>query len=147
VKCDYRISFDLVPYGDIAIMIAFGLNDAVSEVDNVTSVPVGSNLDPIQTMKMTQVDVVRMHQQCLTALLKRCPREPRWHCAFADVSVNPIVLQRLSSSGDYKTALRSYLVAASLATNFFADNHVSVLDIIDHSSLIRLVRCIVIIFL
>ena len=36
-------------------------------------------------------------------------------------------------------ALKRYLVAASLATNFFADM-VSVVDIIDQSSLVRLVR-------
>jgi len=40
---------------------------------------------------------------------------------------------------DPLSALKGYLVAASLATNFFADM-VSVVDIIDQTSLVRLVR-------
>ncbi|KAG7397849.1 hypothetical protein PHYBOEH_012111 [Phytophthora boehmeriae] len=41
-----------------------------------------------------------------------------------------------------RAALKGYLVAASLATNFFADL-VSVVDIIDQSSLVRLSQCLI----
>ncbi|KDO30621.1 hypothetical protein SPRG_04521 [Saprolegnia parasitica CBS 223.65] len=126
--CEYRISYDLVPYSDLAIMLAFGPNDA------------GGAMDPVQSMKLAQSDVVKLHQLVLTTLLSRSPREPRWHVAMADVCVNPIVLQKLSSVGDYKTALRHYLAAASLATNFFAFGTV---DLIDQSSLVRLSHCLV----
>ncbi|RLO06509.1 hypothetical protein DYB28_002032 [Aphanomyces astaci] len=120
--CEYRISYDLTPYGDLAILTAF----APSAAD----LPCG---DPAQSVKVPQADVVLVHLACLHALLARCPRDPRWHCAQADISVNPIVLQKLSSAADFKAAVRSYLVAASLATNFFADPEFA--EVIDHGSL------------
>ncbi|OQR84527.1 hypothetical protein ACHHYP_13283 [Achlya hypogyna] len=126
--CEYRVSFDLVPYGDLAVMLAFGPNDAAGP------------MDPVQSMKMAQSDVVKLHGTVLAILLERCPREPRWHCAMADVCVNPIVLQKVSSVSDFKSALRHYLAAASLATNFFAAGTV---EHIDHSSLVRLSHCLV----
>ncbi|CAK4093315.1 unnamed protein product [Aphanomyces euteiches] len=123
--CEYRVSYDLAPYGDLAVLVAFAPNEP-----NATTDPV---------MKLNQSDLVQLHGNCLAALLKRSPREPRWHCASADVSINPIVLQKLSSAGDFKSAVRSYLVAASLATNFFSQLG----DMLDHSSLVRLSFCLV----
>ncbi|OQR93690.1 hypothetical protein THRCLA_08371 [Thraustotheca clavata] len=128
--CEYRISYDLVPYGDLAIMIAFGPNDS------------GIAMDPVQSMKMAQSDIVKLHQTVLNTLLLRCPREPRWHCAMADVYVNPIVLQKLSSVGDFKSALKHYLAATMLATNFFSEAG-PIEELIDHSSLVRLSQCLV----
>ncbi|KAG6622026.1 Tetratricopeptide repeat [Phytophthora cinnamomi] len=52
------------------------------------------------------------------------------------------VVLRLASASDPRSALKGYLVAASLATNFFSDM-VSVVDIIDQSSLVRLSQCLV----
>ncbi|RHY28218.1 hypothetical protein DYB32_006133 [Aphanomyces invadans] len=143
--CEYRVSYDLTPYGDLAILMAFA-------PDNPTGV------DAVQSVKATQSEIVQVHLVCLQALVTRCPRDPRWHCARADVAVNPIVLQKLSSApgtpqrghhvldtrvvwADFTAAVRSYLVAASLATNFFEDAQFA--DVIDHGSLVRLSYCLV----
>ncbi|OWZ22487.1 Cyclophilin [Phytophthora megakarya] len=142
--CDYRVSFDLTPYGDLAFMEAFA-PDTPSESGTSGT----GNTDTSDTqfgtvpfVKNFQTDLVELHSKALESLVGRCGREPRWHCAKADLLLNPLTKQRLASSSDPLAALRGYLVAASLATNFFSDM-ISVVDIIDQSSLVRLSQCLV----
>lgn len=136
--CDYRVSFDLTPYGELAFLEAFAPDmpstaNADGSDTQFTTVPFVKNF---------QTDLVGLHSKSLESLVRRCGREPRWNCAKADLLLNPLSKQRLTSSSDPRAALKGYLVAASLATNFFSDA-VSVVDIIDQSSLVRLSQCLV----
>ncbi|GMF28339.1 unnamed protein product [Phytophthora lilii] len=168
--CDYRVSFDLTPYGDLAFLEAFApdtvkATQAASDAgtaDASTAENTDAQFATVPFLKKFQSDLVALHAKALESLVCRCGREPRWHCAKADLLLNPISKQRLASAsgkfnyvgmlGDYllmivvfsvdpRAALNGYLVAASLATNFFSDM-VSVVDIIDQSSLVRLVGSI-----
>jgi hypothetical protein len=168
--CDYRISFELTPYGDLAFLQAFATEtpkkkSTEEETKESVDSSAGGNFMTAPFIKSFQADLVALHSNGLNCLLTRCSREPRWHCAKADLSLNPIVKQKLSSTSgtfsiilpptfvlvqiefimvcvcvwtDPHAALKGYLVAASLATNFFSDM-TSVVDIIDQSSLVRLV--------
>ncbi|KAF1318378.1 hypothetical protein FI667_g14007, partial [Globisporangium splendens] len=146
--CDYRISFELTPYGDLAFLQAFATETpkkksaAEEEAKESANSSTGGNFMTAPFIKSFQADLVALHSSGLNCLLTRCSREPRWHCAKADLSLNPIVKQKLSSTSDPHAALKGYLVAASLATNFFSDM-TSVVDIIDQSSLVRLSQCLV----
>ncbi|CAH0480644.1 unnamed protein product [Peronospora belbahrii] len=133
--CEYRVSFDLTPYGDLAFLEAFA-----PDTPSIASKPRSAGAT-VLFVKTFQDDLVRLHSRALDSLVCRCGREPRWRCAKADILLNPLSKQRLSSTSDPCGALKSYLVAASLATNFFADM-VSVVDIIDQSSLVRLSQCL-----
>ncbi|RLN14992.1 hypothetical protein BBJ28_00023459, partial [Nothophytophthora sp. Chile5] len=144
--CDYRVSFDLTPYGDLAFLQAFA-SDLPKKATAVSSAEIGTT-DPgsedaqlamMPFLKNFQTELAVLHRCGLESLICRCGREPRWHCAKADVLLNPVVKQRVSSTSDPRAALKGYLVAASLATNFFSDM-VSVVDIIDQSSLVRLFK-------
>uniref|UniRef100_K3WYF7 INTS8 TPR repeats domain-containing protein n=1 Tax=Globisporangium ultimum (strain ATCC 200006 / CBS 805.95 / DAOM BR144) TaxID=431595 RepID=K3WYF7_GLOUD len=145
--CDYRISFELTPYGDLAFLQAFATEtpkkkSTEEETKESVDSSAGGNFMTAPFIKSFQADLVALHSNGLNCLLTRCSREPRWHCAKADLSLNPIVKQKLSSTSDPHAALKGYLVAASLATNFFSDM-TSVVDIIDQSSLVRLSQCLV----
>ncbi|KAJ8530375.1 hypothetical protein ON010_g14537 [Phytophthora cinnamomi] len=143
--CDYRVSFDLTPYGDLAFLEAFAsdLPKTVSAAFESGSGETGNTegadaqFATVPFLKNFQTDLVGLHARALESLACRCGREPRWHCAKADLLLNPLSKQRLASASDPRSALKGYLVAASLATNFFSDM-VSVVDIIDQSSLVRL---------
>ncbi|KAG7386436.1 hypothetical protein PHYPSEUDO_000265 [Phytophthora pseudosyringae] len=145
--CDYRVSFDLTPYGDLAFLEAFA-PDTPSTTSESRTVSNASTENPdtqfatVPFVKKFQADLVGLHSRGLESLVCRCGREPRWHCAKADLLLNPLSKQRLTSASDPRAALKGYLVAASLATNFFSDM-VSVVDIIDQSSLVRLSQCLV----
>lgn len=146
--CDYRVSFDLTPYGDLAFLEAFAPDSSKaapkpSETADITNMDTSdAQFATVPFLKAFQVDLVALHAKALESLVRRCGREPRWHCAKADLLLNPISKQRLASASDPRAALKGYLVAASLATNFFSDM-VSVVDIIDQSSLVRLSQCLV----
>ncbi|CAI5723771.1 unnamed protein product [Peronospora effusa] len=133
--CDYRVSFDLTPYGDLAFLEAFAPDTPLTTSQTRTT---GAT---VLFVKTYQEDLVELHSKALESLVCRCGREPRWHCAKADVLLNPLSKRRFSSTCDPGAALKCYLVAASLATNYFADM-VSVVDIIDQSSLVRLSQCL-----
>lgn len=105
--CDYRISFDLTPYGDLALLQAFApehvakkkpvegetqSDDASKEAAESSEYMTGAFL------KNFQADLVSLHTEGLDCLLQRCAREPRWHCAKADLSLNPVIKQKLSSA-------------------------------------------------
>ncbi|KAL3664129.1 hypothetical protein V7S43_011011 [Phytophthora oleae] len=136
--CDYRVSFDLTPYGDLAFLEAFA-PDMPSTASTDSS---DTQFTTVPFVKNFQTDLVGLHSKALESLVRRCGREPRWNGAKADLLLNPLSRQRLASSSDPHAALKGYLVAASLATNFFSDT-VSVVDIIDQSSLVRLSQCLV----
>ncbi|KAK1934438.1 Integrator complex subunit 8 [Phytophthora citrophthora] len=136
--CDYRVSFDLTPYGELAFLEAFA-PDMPSTASTDGS---DTQFTTVPFVKNFQADLVGLHSKALETLVRRCGREPRWNCAKADLLLNPLSRQRLTSSSDPRAALKGYLVAASLATNFFSDT-VSVVDIIDQSSLVRLSQCLV----
>lgn len=115
--CDYRISFELTPYGDLAFLQAFAPEtslpsssssrkrsapgDSSSTTDDAedaeTALANANALTP-PFIKSFQADLVALHRNGLACLAKRCAREPRWHCARADIALNPIVKQKLSSS-------------------------------------------------
>lgn len=111
--CDYRISFELTPYGDLAFLQAFSPES--SKKKTAGSAPtdedakqessdsnVGGSFLTAPFIKSFQADLVSLHRSGLNCLLTRCSREPRWHCAKADLSLNPIVKQKLSStSGEW----------------------------------------------
>ncbi|KAL4161078.1 hypothetical protein PRNP1_001635 [Phytophthora ramorum] len=145
--CDYRVSFDLTPYGDLAFLEAFARDTPPTTPDSgagdtASSGSTDTQFTTVSFSKNFQADLVGLHSRALESLVHRCDREPRWHCAKADMLLNPLSKQRLSSASDPRAALEGYLVAASLATNFFSDM-VSVVDIIDQSSLVRLSQCLV----
>ncbi|KAG2761888.1 hypothetical protein PC129_g5155 [Phytophthora cactorum] len=145
--CDYRVSFDLTPYGDLAFLEAFSpdTSSMPSEAGAASSAGAENSDTQFATVPFVrnfQADLVGLHSRALESLVCRCGREPRWHCARADLLLNPLSKQRLASTSDPLAALKGYLVAASLATNFFSDM-VSVVDIIDQSSLVRLSQCLV----
>ncbi|KAI9998267.1 hypothetical protein PInf_002637 [Phytophthora infestans] len=144
--CGYRVSFDLTPYGDLAFLEAFASDTSpVPSVSGPASNGTAENSDTqfatVPFVRNFQEDLVGLHSRALESLVCRCGREPRWHCAKADLLLNPLSKQRLASTSDPLAALKGYLVAASLATNFFSDM-VSVVDIIDQSSLVRLSQCL-----
>ncbi|KAE9132438.1 hypothetical protein PF010_g3189 [Phytophthora fragariae] len=112
--CDYRVSFDLTPYGDLAFLEAFG-------PDTTKTASTSSESGPGEAGSAETADA-----QFATV--------PFFKNFQADL--------RLTSASDPRSALKGYLVAASLATNFFSDM-VSVVDIIDQSSLVRLSQCLV----
>lgn len=104
--CDYRISFELTPYGDLAFLQAFApetvKKKAVAAADDESkesssSLP-DSSFMTAPFIKNFQADLVALHHSGLNCLTKRCSREPRWHCSRADISLNPIVKQKLSST-------------------------------------------------
>lgn len=107
---DYRISFELTPYGDLAFLQAFAPETLKKRVQGTTTTAdSGGDSDAKDAdstsvfltapfMKSFQADLVALHSNGLVCLSKRCAREPRWHCARADMSLNPIVKQKLSSS-------------------------------------------------
>lgn len=166
---DYRVTFDLTPYGDLAFLQAFAPEDGKAGMNDAVKIEPGSDASfgSSSFLRSYQSDLAALHRTGLACLVGRCGREPRWHCARADLALNPIVRQKLSATpGTYqpdrcsssmhanilcdcrrfiplldpRSALKGYLVAASLATNYFADM-ASVVDIIDQTSLVRLVRC------
>ncbi|KAL8002991.1 putative integrator complex subunit 8 [Plasmopara halstedii] len=142
--CDYRVSFDLNPYGELAYLAAFAPDVSLMPLE-ASAASTGSSDEQFATVpfvKHFQVDLVELHSKALQTLVSRCGREPRWHCAKADLLLNPLTKQRLASTSDPRAALESYLVAALLATNFFSDM-ISVVDVIDQSSLVRLSQCLV----
>ncbi|ETM54666.1 hypothetical protein, variant 1 [Phytophthora nicotianae] len=142
--CDYRVSFDLTPYGDLAFLEAFSPDTSFMPSEPGAAGTEKSDIQfaTVPFVKNFQADLVGLHFRALESLVCRCGREPRWHCAKADLLLNPLSKQRLASTSDPLAALKGYLVAASLATNFFSDM-VSVVDIIDQSSLVRLSQCLV----
>lgn len=105
--CDYRISFELTPYGDLAFLQAFApetvkkkapaADDESKESSSSSSAPDG-NFMTAPFIKNFQADLVALHHSGLNCLAKRCSREPRWHCSRADISLNPLVKQKLSST-------------------------------------------------
>lgn len=105
---DYRISFELTPYGDLAFLQAFAPETVKTkaaaaaatdeESKESSSSPSDSNFMTAPFIKSFQADLVALHQSGLNCLTKRCSREPRWHCSKADISLNPIVKQKLSST-------------------------------------------------
>lgn len=100
--CDYRVSFDLTPYGDLAFLQAFAPEDG--KVDSVKSEPGSeSTLTSAQFLRSYQSDLVALLLAGLDALVRRCGREPRWHCARADLALNPIVRQKLSATSGAST--------------------------------------------
>ncbi|KAI9922362.1 hypothetical protein PsorP6_001236 [Peronosclerospora sorghi] len=99
--CDYRVSFDLSPYGDLAFLEAFAPEMPLTTFDSSTSD------NTVQFLNTFQNDLVQLHAAALENLVYRCCREPRWHCAKADVLLNPISRQRLSSSSGESNTLRS----------------------------------------
>lgn len=95
--CDYRVSFDLTPYGDLAFLQAFAPED--SKTDGVKSeLGSESTLTSAQFLRSYQSDLVGLLLAGLDSLVRRCGREPRWHCARADLALNPIVRQKLSAT-------------------------------------------------
>lgn len=104
--CDYRISFELTPYGDLAFLQAFApetvKKKAAATADDESkespSSPPDSSFMTAPFIKNFQADLVALHHSGLNCLTKRCSREPRWHCSRADISLNPIVKQKLSST-------------------------------------------------
>ncbi|TDH73002.1 hypothetical protein CCR75_008385 [Bremia lactucae] len=138
--CDYRVSFDLYPYGEIAFLEAFVPDKPPSGAATIENSD--AQFATVPFLKNYLEDLVALHSQALENLVSRCSREPRWHCAKADLHLNPLSKQRLASVSDPRAALESYLVAALLATNFFSDMY-SVKDIIDQGSLVRLSQCLV----
>ncbi|POM68033.1 Cyclophilin putative, partial [Phytophthora palmivora] len=145
--CDYRVSFDLTPYGDLAFLEAFAPDTPLVSFEagangNANTDASDTEFATVPFVKKFQTDLVNLHSRALESLVVRCGREPRWHCAKSDLLLNPLSKQRLASTSDPLAALKGYLVAASLATNFFSDM-VSVVDIIDQSSLVRLSQCLV----
>ncbi|GLE05207.1 hypothetical protein PINS_up014195 [Pythium insidiosum] len=129
---DHRINFDLTPYGDVALLVAFAPEPSKVKTDVSTTA----------LLKTWLLDLVVLHARAVRCLVRRCPRDPRWHSARADLTLHPVVRLKQPSQSDPRAALRSYLVAASLATNHFADG-TSVIDIIDQGSLVRLSQCLV----
>lgn len=95
--CDYRVSFDLTPYGDLAFLQAFAAEDPSPETIKSES---GSETTMSSThfLRSYQSDLIGLLQAGLDALVRRCGREPRWHCAKADLALNPIVRQKLSAT-------------------------------------------------
>ncbi|TMW58046.1 hypothetical protein Poli38472_013520 [Pythium oligandrum] len=134
---DHRVSFDLTPYGDVALLVAFapettGPSEDVSDEALATT----------QLIKSSLREIVALHAKGIASLVRRCPREPRWHSARADLALFPLTKAKQPSPSDPRAALCDYLAAASLATNYFSDS-VSAIDIIDQNSLVRMSQCLV----
>lgn len=105
--CDYRISFDLTPYGDLALLQAFAPEHAAKKKpvegdmqseDALKEAAESSEYMTGTFLKNVQADLVTLHTEGLGCLFQRCAREPRWHCAKADLSLNPVIKQKLSSA-------------------------------------------------
>uniref|UniRef100_M4BRJ6 Uncharacterized protein n=1 Tax=Hyaloperonospora arabidopsidis (strain Emoy2) TaxID=559515 RepID=M4BRJ6_HYAAE len=97
--CGYRVSFDLTPYGDLAFLEAFA-----PDTPSTASGP-GSSGSTVSFLKNFQGDLVRLHFAALESLVCRCNREPRWHCAKADILLNPLSKQRSSSTSGESSCL------------------------------------------
>ncbi|GMF47358.1 unnamed protein product [Phytophthora fragariaefolia] len=101
--CDYRVSFDLTPYGDLAFLEAFA-PDTPKVISESGSSEAGATesadvqFATVPFLKNFQADLVGLHAKTLETLVCRCGREPRWHCAKADLLLNPISKQRLASA-------------------------------------------------
>jgi tetratricopeptide (TPR) repeat protein len=107
--CDYRVSFDLTPYGDLAFLEAFA-PDTPSTTSEAGEAATSANSDAqfatVPFVKSFQADLVGLHARALESLVCRCGREPRWHCAKSDLLLNPVSKQRLASASGTLTLTR-----------------------------------------
>jgi hypothetical protein len=139
---EHPITFDLTPYGDLAMIQAL----APEEEEEEDKEQQHKEYQRITTSSLFKKKksfflplLVRFHLDLIQILTIRCPREPRWQCARGDLLMNPLY-SASTMSPDPKEALKGYLVAASLATNFFSENTTtSIIEIFDQSSLVRMV--------
>lgn len=139
---DHRVSFDLNPYGDLALLVAFAPDTPKKKGADETTQDPSLHVATASFLRNALPEIVSLHARGVQCLVQRCPREPRWQSAYAELVLYPIVKLKQPSLSDPRAALCGYLSAASLATNFFSDD-APMTDIIDQSSLVRLSQCLV----
>nr|CCA14567.1 cyclophilin putative [Albugo laibachii Nc14] len=122
VRYKSRTMFDLTPFGDLALVVAFA----------------NSATDQEETKEFRQ-DAAKLLQSGVSKLVERSPNNYQWHLARANLLLNPIS-SHLES--DPRAALCDYVLAASVATNFFSDSR-PVTAVIDHVYLVKLSQCLV----
>jgi hypothetical protein len=112
---DHRVSFDLNPYGDVALLVAFAHENPKKKSDDDPTGVGDAQLPTTPFLKATLPEIVALHARGVQCLVRRCPREPRWHSARADLTLYPIVrLKQPSLSGN--VALLSSMMYIYMAT-------------------------------
>lgn len=118
---------DLVPYGDLAVLIATA---AVNHEPEAASVITHENFEQLWHFLF----------RCVTLLTKFSPREPKWHCALGDLLIHPF--QDAKRNAKYNEALREFLYAIYLLTDYFGDSNSRLLQQVPENTMLRLLACL-----